>query len=187
MTSIALLYATTEGQTAKIAQHIASRGAEVGVNVHVRNLADLEPGFDLAAYDGAMLAGSIHEGHYQRALVHFVEQHAKALPQKPSALLTVCLAIHSPNADERTEAEHFPDQLTKRTGWKPAHSVVVAGALKYTQYSWLKRALMKQIAKKEGGATDTTQDHEYTDWNQVERFADTFFAAARQGSARAAQ
>jgi menaquinone-dependent protoporphyrinogen oxidase len=33
---------------------------------------------------------------------------------------------------------------------------------------------MKQISKKEGGSTDTSRDHEYTDWKSVERFAENF-------------
>jgi menaquinone-dependent protoporphyrinogen oxidase len=52
-----------------------------------------------------------------------------------------------------------------------------AGALKYTRYSWLKRMLMKHIAEKEGGDVDTSRDFEYTDWEQVTRFAERFFAA----------
>jgi hypothetical protein len=51
-----------------------------------------------------------------------------------------------------------------------------AGALEYTQYNRLERALMKRIAKKEGGFTDTSNDHEYTDWAQVTNFAERFSA-----------
>ena len=123
-----------------------------------------------------ILAGSIHEGHYQRYLVSFMKEHKAALAKLPTALVTVCLAIHSANADERAEAERFPEQLVARAGFRATRSIVVAGALMYTQYSWLKRVVMKQISKHEGGSTDTTRDTEYTDWAQVDAFADAFFA-----------
>jgi menaquinone-dependent protoporphyrinogen oxidase len=35
---------------------------------------------------------------------------------------------------------------------------------------------MKWISKREGGSTDTSRDHEYTDWVSVERFAEEFIA-----------
>ena len=49
-----------------------------------------------------------------------------------------------------------------------------AGAIKYTQYGFITRWIMRRIAKKEGGDTDTSRDHEYTDWVQVTRFAEKF-------------
>jgi menaquinone-dependent protoporphyrinogen oxidase len=35
---------------------------------------------------------------------------------------------------------------------------------------------MKQISGSEGGDTDTSRDFEYTDWDEVTRFAEAFFA-----------
>ena len=46
-----------------------------------------------------------------------------------------------------------------------------AGALRYSRYGWLKRRLMRSIARREGGDTDTSRDHVYTDWDAVDRFA----------------
>jgi hypothetical protein len=49
----------------------------------------------------------------------------------------------------------------------------VAGALKYTRYGWLKRRVMRYIAGKAGGSTDTSRDHEYTDWEDLRVFAES--------------
>jgi menaquinone-dependent protoporphyrinogen oxidase len=46
----------------------------------------------------------------------------------------------------------------------------------YTKYSLLLRLLLKYIAHRAGGPTDTSRDHEFTDWIQVERFATDFAA-----------
>jgi len=48
---------------------------------------------------------------------------------------------------------------------------MIAGALKYTQYNFFIKWVMKGIARKEGGSTDTSRDHEYTDWEQVTAYA----------------
>jgi menaquinone-dependent protoporphyrinogen oxidase len=49
--------------------------------------------------------------------------------------------------------------------------VCFAGRLAYTKYGFLKRFLMKRIARKEGASTDTSRDHEFTKWSDVEQFA----------------
>jgi menaquinone-dependent protoporphyrinogen oxidase len=56
----------------------------------------------------------------------------------------------------------------------------IAGALKYTQYDFFKRLIMKMIAKREGQTTDTSKDYEYTDWNAVKKFTLEFALKASQ-------
>ena len=48
---------------------------------------------------------------------------------------------------------------------------MIAGALVYSKYSRLLKWLMKRIAASAGNSTDTSRDYEYTDWQQVERYA----------------
>jgi menaquinone-dependent protoporphyrinogen oxidase len=50
----------------------------------------------------------------------------------------------------------------------------VAGALVYTKYDYFKRLVMKLIADRRGGDTDTSKDHEYTDWAALYRFGEGF-------------
>lgn len=45
-----------------------------------------------------------------------------------------------------------------------------AGALLYQNYHPLLRWIMKRIARKAGGGTDTSRNYEYTDWGEVEAF-----------------
>ena len=62
----------------------------------------------------------------------------------------------------------------------------VAGALPYTRYNWFIRRVMKRIAAKAGGDTDTTRDYEYTDWQDLRSFAEQFgVLAARHATASA--
>jgi menaquinone-dependent protoporphyrinogen oxidase len=66
------------------------------------------------------------------------------------------------------------EQFLKATGWSPDLVTTVGGALSYTQYPPLMRWIMKRIARKEGGPTDTTRDHELTNWQHVDDFARRF-------------
>jgi len=52
--------------------------------------------------------------------------------------------------------------------------VIFAGALPYTRYHFFLRWVMKRIATMAGRDTDTSRDYEYTDWDEVARFAEEF-------------
>ena len=58
------------------------------------------------------------------------------------------------------------------TRWKPGRTRAIAGALRYTSYGRVTRALMKLIAWRRDRPTDTSRDHVFTDWRAVARFAD---------------
>ncbi len=175
MAKVLIVYGTTEGQTAKIAQHIGDVGRRLGHDATVRQAADLEDEH-LDEFAAVIVAGSLHEGRYQRAVRGFVERHKAFLAAHPSAFVSVSLAAASRDADERAEVRRIAADFAAASGWAPNRVESFAGALRYTQYSWLKRALMKRIAAKEGGDVDTSRDFEYTDWNEVTRFAEAFFA-----------
>jgi menaquinone-dependent protoporphyrinogen oxidase len=145
----------------------------VGHEATVRQAAEIGAA-DTLAFDGVIVGGSLHEGHYQRAVLDFVERNKDALRSHPSAFFSVSLAAASRNPDEREEPLRIAREATARAGWSPGRVVSFAGALKYTQYSWLKRMLMKHIAAKEGGATDTSRDFEYTNWQDVDLFVTKF-------------
>ncbi len=70
------------------------------------------------------------------------------------------------------------------TGWRPNEVKEVAGALKYTQYGWLKRMAMRYIAGRAEGSTDTSRDHRYTDWEDLRRFVTVFIAKRSERSER---
>jgi menaquinone-dependent protoporphyrinogen oxidase len=176
MAKILIAYGTTEGQTAKIAHHIADAARRLGHGADVAHVSELGPTTDLDAYDAAIVGASVHEGRYQAAVVHFIEQHKRWLGARPSAFFSVSLAAASRNPGEVAEIQRYISELAQHSGWKPDSTDSFAGALKYTQYSWLKRALMKHISQKEGGDIDTSRDFEYTDWSQVTRFAERFCA-----------
>jgi menaquinone-dependent protoporphyrinogen oxidase len=52
----------------------------------------------------------------------------------------------------------------------------VAGALLYRQYGAIVRLVMRFIAMQTGATTDTSRDHEYTNWEALDRFADELAA-----------
>ena len=173
-----IIYSSQEGQTQKIAERIAGSLRDKGQQVTVFPVRQLPTDFTLDNYDAAILGGSIHVGKYPKQLKKFVSMHRDWLNRVPSAFFTVCLAIHSQQTTSQQEALNYGKDFLTQTGWQPTLSATFAGAVRYTRYNVITRFIMKQISKKEGGSTDTSRDHEYTDWAQVEEFAEKFMRAS---------
>jgi hypothetical protein len=74
----------------------------------------------------------------------------------------------------RLDAHWLMDRFFASTRWHPDLAVPVAGALQYSKYPPVLRLLMQQIARAQGGDVDTSRDHEYTDWAELDRFAERF-------------
>ena len=83
-----------------------------------------------------------------------------------SGVLTIPAFADEPSGD----VQKVLDRFFAETGWHPQHVKPVAGALLYTQYNFLIRFVLKHIAKQAGGSTDTSRNHDYTDWIALDQF-----------------
>jgi menaquinone-dependent protoporphyrinogen oxidase len=99
-----------------------------------------------------------------------------------SAVRTALVSVSLTAVKDPAAAENYIHELIRRTGWLPSTFSMVAGAETYTRYGWFTRWIMKRIAVKEGRVPDLTKDHEYTDWEAVERFAREFATSLRVGA-----
>ncbi|MCB0949487.1 MAG: protoporphyrinogen oxidase [Mycobacterium sp.] len=167
-TSVLLTYHSQEGQTAKIGDRIASVLRNEGATVTIASTDD-DP--SPAGFDGVILGDSIHLGRHSRSLRRWITHHADVLDATPTALFQVSLTSAHDDPQHDNEAHQLLGRLLDATGLDPDLVGLFAGALAYTRYGWLKRKLMTRIAADQGDDTDTTRDHEYTDWAAVEDFA----------------
>ena len=179
MPRILLLYATTEGQTELIAERIARKLREKGHSVELlpADAARAQP--DPAAYDGVMIGASIHYGHHPAYLHQLVRRHRDALAARPCAFFSVSLSAGGPRP-KLAAAQRYLDKFMRKTGWQPQLTISFAGALKYSLYGPIKRRVMIVFMTLGGGETDTSRDYEYTDWDAVERFANTYAQSLKQ-------
>jgi menaquinone-dependent protoporphyrinogen oxidase len=91
----------------------------------------------------------------------------------------VSLGIASKRPGEADEARRIARSFVEEAGFLPRRVVCFPGRLAYTHYGFLVRFIMKRIARREGGPTDTSRDHELTDWSEVARFASDFADSLR--------
>ena len=172
MGKILIVHGGHDGQTRKIAEHIAGRLRDRRQEAEVVDASTLGPQFSLAGYDTVVIGAAVRMGQHSPAIAEFVRKHGEALAHRRGAFFSVCLAAASPRPERRAQTGQWSEQFFDNTGWRPPHAAVFAGALRYRHYNVLLRLLMKRIARAEGISTDTSRNHEFTDWRAVERFAD---------------
>ncbi len=178
MTAV-IFYATREGHTRRIAERIANDLNLAGVPVDLFDMRTAGA-IDWTRYSAACVAASVHVGRHEREAVEFVKAHRASLERVHAAFISVTLSEAGVENPNRTDAERkhaaedvqrMIDDFLRETGWRPREVLPVAGALAYTKYNPLLRFVMKRIARRAGGPTDTSRDHVLTDWRLVDGFA----------------
>lgn len=171
--NILIAYATLHGQTTKIAEAIQATLQESDFRVTLVNLKEQKaPRLD--RFQGVMVGASIIAQGHQPAVAEFIRVHVDALNAMPSAFFSVSASAGSSQEKGRAAARRLRDEFLARVGFRPDLSESIAGAVKYTRYNFLLRWYMKKASRMNGGSTDTSRDHEYTDWAQVDAFAQRF-------------
>lgn len=174
-----IIYASTEGHTQSIAERIRLDAQERGFAVDTFPIEHVPEGILNEGHRAIILGSSIHVGRHHPALVEFARSHAKELAARPNGFFSVSLSAASHEPARRQEAQHYVEDLIAASGFHPQYRGVFGGALLYTQYGFLKRMLMKRIAKSGGLATDDHKDHVYTSWKAVDAFANQVLEAAQ--------
>ena len=179
-----IAYATVEGQSRKIAERLAAIIEAHGHQSLIAFATDMSV-YTLEQPDGVILCAPIHAGRYPSYFTEFVRREVEWLNAIPSAFVSVTLSIASDDPRERADAARFPTALSAETGWSPQATHNAAGALRYTEYDFFKRWMLKRIASKHNAPTDTRNDYELTDWPALSAFVVEFLeTCAASSSAR---
>jgi menaquinone-dependent protoporphyrinogen oxidase len=181
MARIVVVFGTTDGQTARIARHVADVLRSEQHSVDLYDTRAPVPADPFRGADAAVVAGSLRMGKFQRALVGFVRNHRTSLARIPTAFLAASLSAARDSEPARREVRKTIDRFVDETGFEPDIVLPVAGALLYSRYGFFTRLVMRLISKMAGGDTDTSRDYEYTDWNAVSDFARRFASRLREG------
>ena len=163
---VLIAYATSEGQTRKIARHAAHHLANSGHAVELLALSDATPD-DLVHYDRIILAASVHVGHYQRVLTDFVHDARDILRDKRTLFLSVSLAAAGHDADDWQGLERILSDFSAATGWTSERTEQIAGAYLPSKYDMFRRFVMRRIIAQKDPEADLDKDIEYTDWDAL--------------------
>lgn len=163
---ILIVYGTAEGQTKKIAEFIESELTALGHLVVIHNAMDIM--LNPSGYDIVFIGASMHMEKYPASIEHYLNKYHIELNRIHSVFYSVSLTAASDDAESWKELKEATTKFISTIGWKPFKVEYFAGALRFTQYDFMKKFIMRQIAKKAGQGV--SGDTEYTDWAKVKRF-----------------
>jgi menaquinone-dependent protoporphyrinogen oxidase len=173
-----IVYASPYGQTRIIAEYIRKSIFllnDDGYSADLLEISKHNSNPDLPMSAEAVIIGTpIYAGKFPKHLIKWVQNHKEELRGKPLAFFTVSLNAADKRLKARATDTDFLRKMINAFGLVPGHIASLAGALKYRDYGWLKRFIMKRISASAGGPTDTSQNYEMTDWSRVSAFIDAF-------------
>jgi menaquinone-dependent protoporphyrinogen oxidase len=181
MASFLVAYGTREGQTRKVAERIrdAIEGhGHTATTVGASEAAELS----LSGFDAVVVGSDIHYEKHHPGVREFLAGAEDELRRLPTAFFQVSMSSAVDDEERRAEAARYADELLEETGWNPDRVGFFGGALRYSKYGFLKRLMMKRIAKEATGDVDTSRDYEYTDWDAVDGFARGFVSFVERRS-----
>lgn len=175
---ILIVYGTTYGQTEKIAHYLQDVLNADGYTAVVEAADRWRAEWSVDGYDAVVVGGSLIGGRHQRSVSHFLERNAPQLRQIPCAFFSVSGSAAGHDQRALAKVDAIINRLFADTQWHPATVERIGGAMAFTKYALPVKWVMKWISWRSHGPTDTSRDHELTDWLQVRQFAQRVAALA---------
>ncbi|MBT8408287.1 MAG: protoporphyrinogen oxidase [Alphaproteobacteria bacterium] len=169
---VLIVYATIEGQTAKIARFIREKAEHAG---HAVELVDAGEQADPVSFDGAdrvILAGSVHERRHPIAFEVFLTVNSAELKQLKTLLISVSLSAAFQDGLE--EAQEYVTELEMRTRFSPDVEALVAGAVKSSSYDYFASQVVQHVVLRDRDYTPSEGEHEFTDWGALSKTVSEF-------------
>ena len=168
MANILLAYSSVYGYTRKICELMQAELQGRGQHVDVAPLAG--GGVDPARYDVIVIGASIRNGRHHPAVLEFIRANQALLESKPSGFFSVNLVARKPGKST-PGSNPYVKKFLARIPWRPRLVGVFAGNLDYQRYGTVDRNVIRLIMWLTGGPTDPQAKVEFTDWDEVRRYA----------------
>ena len=169
MARILIAYSTVDGHTRHICERIADAVRQQG---HATELAAIDDGapVDLSAFDKIVIGASIRYGKHRPQVTDLINANQAILESKPSAFFSVNVVARKPEKNT-PETNPYLQKFLKTISWQPENLAVFAGKIDYPSYRFMDRLAIRFIMWMTKGPTDPNAVVEFTDWNQVDAFA----------------
>ena len=168
MSSILILYSSTDGHTHKISQRLQQVIERQNHQVKVVSIND-EADVDLTLFDKIVVGASIRYGKHSPNIYQFIKKNQLILESKPNAFFSVNVVARKPEKCQ-PDTNPYLKKFLKQIAWKPKQLAVFAGKLDYPKYSFWDRSIIRLIMWITKGPTDPKTVIEFTNWQQVEAF-----------------
>jgi menaquinone-dependent protoporphyrinogen oxidase len=171
MSAMQIYYATRDGQSRRIAEHIARRLTEGGISARAHDLATAMPAaMDLAQAPLIAVVAAVRYGRHLPEADRLLATYRQLSAPPPLAIASVNLTARK-SGKASAGSNPYLRKLLARHGIAPVLATALAGRLDYPRYRWTDRQIIRFIMLLTGGPTDPATSIEYTSWNAVDEFA----------------
>jgi menaquinone-dependent protoporphyrinogen oxidase len=169
-----IVYGTSEGHTASIANFIADLAETKGLEIDLLDSASLTRPLKNKGWNAAIVGGSVHQGIHQVSVRTFVQTNLSILQTLPTAFFSVSLSAAVKDDMHQEEALSYVTSFLDDVAWQPSETACFAGAIKHGEYDYFKGMVLRLLARQLGGDTVKNVDVSYTNWRDVQTFVERF-------------
>ena len=165
---ILILYSSIDGHTKKICSFISNKLKQNHIIEMNEINNDENVKFDI--YDFIIIGASIRYGTYRKSFLKFINENHIELQNSKSAFFSVNIVARKKEKNS-INTNPYIKKFFKLSKWKPNIVEVFAGKLDYPKYNFFNKNIIKFIMWITNGPTQTDIVVEFTNWNDVKKFA----------------
>ena len=165
---ILILYSSIDGHTKKICSFISNKLKQNHIIEMSEINNDQNVKFDI--YDFIIIGASIRYGTYRKSFLKFINENHIELQNSKSAFFSVNIVARKKEKNS-INTNPYIKKFFRLSKWKPNIVEVFAGKLDYPKYNFFNKNIIKFIMWVSNGPTQTDTVVEFTNWNDVKKFA----------------
>ncbi|WP_434927654.1 menaquinone-dependent protoporphyrinogen IX dehydrogenase [Shewanella sp. HL-SH4] len=175
MSKVLVLYYSRGGHTAQISRAIAQQILAKGGECDVLNINEVKHNIDWTQYHAIALGACVLYGSYHKSVFEFVERYQAELAKVPNSFF--CVNVVARNPEKRVpENNKYLQKFLQLSPWQPQDVKIIAGKVDYPSWPWYDSLMIRLIMKMTDGPTDPKAIIDYTDWEDVKRYAEHVLA-----------
>ena len=172
---ILIAFSTVEGHTKKVANFLCEKIQNFGEEVVVFQVLDENSTQLVEDCDAVVLAAPVHERRHPKVFENWLASNREIISKRKSLMISISLKAAFAGGCE--EAQDYIDEMKMRTGFKPDHELLVAGAVKSGSYDYFESQIVEHVLLGQHDHSLTETEHEFTNWDRLVRAAADFIEA----------
>lgn len=174
--NVLIIYASIEGQSARIAEVVEKELRQAGNDVSSVNALDTST-ITLDGVDKVVLVAPVHERRHPKLFEALLIAQNAQLAERDTLLISVSLSAAFPEGLE--EAGEYVTELKMRTGLEPDAVILAAGAIRTGHYDYFSTQVLRHVVLRDRDYDPKAEEHEFTDWSALSRDLAAFMSSEK--------
>lgn len=163
--NVLIIFATVEGQSAKVARFLAEQARNAGHEVALFDAADPAAPPSLSEFEKVILAAPVHQRRHPQEFETLLAARRDELAATETLMISVSLSAAFPEGLE--EAAEYLTEMKMRTGFTPDAEMLVAGAIRTSRYDYFATQVVRHVVLRDRDVDVEDGEHEFTDWDAL--------------------